>query len=104
MPYTKAQMRATQKYNDKTYDRIEFKISKGQKPNLQAHAAAMGESLNGFVNRAIRETLERDMDNNAPADSVPSMQLTAEETAHIERRRVTLAQMSEQKSKAVTEP
>ena len=60
MAYTKAQMRATQKYNDKTYDRIEFKTPKGQKPELQAHAAVMGESLNGFVNRAIREAIERD--------------------------------------------
>jgi len=35
-------------------------LPKGKKPDLQAHAAERGESLNGFVNRAIDETVDRD--------------------------------------------
>jgi len=51
---------AKNKYNAKTYDRIETVVPKGQKEELKAHAASMGESLNGFVNRAIAEAIERD--------------------------------------------
>ena len=60
MPTTPAQQRATAKYKKNTYDRMETLLPKGQKTDLQSHAAAMGESLNGFVNRAIKEALERD--------------------------------------------
>lgn len=38
-----------------------------QYERLQAHAAAQGESVNGFINRAISETMERD--GEAPAAS-----------------------------------
>ena len=34
---------------------------------MQAHAEARSESVNGFINRAITETMERD--NGAPAAS-----------------------------------
>ena len=36
-----------------------------EKEAIKAHAEARGESVNGFVNRAIAETMERD--NGAPA-------------------------------------
>ena len=35
-------------------------VPKGQKEAIKAHAEAQGESVNGFVNRAISETMERD--------------------------------------------
>lgn len=35
--------------------------------NIQAHAEAQGESVSGFINRAIAETMERD--GAAPAAS-----------------------------------
>lgn len=41
-------------------DRINLTVPKGQKAEIQAHAEARGESLNGFVKRAIAETIERD--------------------------------------------
>ena len=44
----------------KAYDRINLTIPKGQKDLIQAHAEAQGESTNGFINRAISETMERD--------------------------------------------
>ena len=55
-PRTKAQ----NKYIAKKYDRINLTIEKGEKEVLQAYAAARGESVNGFINRAINETIERD--------------------------------------------
>lgn len=60
MALSKAHQKASRKYNEKAYDRIELKVPKGKKADLQAHAANRDESLNGFVNRAINETLERD--------------------------------------------
>jgi len=47
-------------YIAKAYDRINLTVSKGKKANLQAHAEERSESLNGFINRAIDETIERD--------------------------------------------
>ena len=41
-------------------DRINLTVPKGQKAEIQAHAETRGESLNGFVKRAIAETMERD--------------------------------------------
>ena len=44
----------------KAYDRINLTVTKGRKAVIQAHAQAQGESVNGFVNRSIDETMERD--------------------------------------------
>ena len=44
----------------KAYDRINLTVAKGRKAVIQAHAQAQGESVNGFINRAIAETMERD--------------------------------------------
>ena len=60
MPVSEAKKMANRKYTDKAYDRVELKVKKGKKSDIQAHAAARGESLNGFINRAIDETVERD--------------------------------------------
>ena len=35
-------------------------MKKGRKDIIKAHAEQRGESLNGFVNRAIDEAMERD--------------------------------------------
>lgn len=42
------------------YDRINLTVDKGKKEILKSHAEEQGESLNGFINRAIDETVERD--------------------------------------------
>ena len=48
------------RYEDKAYDKILVRMPMGQKDLIQAHAEAQGESTNGFINRAISETMERD--------------------------------------------
>lgn len=53
------------RYNAKAYDEIKVRVDKGHKPIIQAHAEAQGESVNGFINRAIEETMERDFKRNA---------------------------------------
>ena len=60
MSVSKAQREAVARYNAKSYDRIELKVKKGNKDIIKAHAESKGESLNGFVNRAIDEAMERD--------------------------------------------
>lgn len=45
---------------EKTYDRINLTVPKGQKEVIKAHAEARGESVNAFINRAVTETMERD--------------------------------------------
>ena len=48
------------KFIAKTYDRINLTVPKGKKEIVQAHAEARKESVNGFINRAILEAMERD--------------------------------------------
>lgn len=47
-------------YAKKAYDNLRIIVKKGQKDKIKAHADSMGESVNGFVNRAIDETIQRD--------------------------------------------
>ena len=60
MPASKAQQKAVDKYVKANYDRIEFKAPKGKKAEIKAFAEAKGESVNGFINRAVNETMERE--------------------------------------------
>ena len=64
---TKAQQKAVHKYVKANYDRMELTVPKGRKAEIKAHAESRGESVNGFIGRAIDETIERD--NGAPAAS-----------------------------------
>ena len=43
-----------------TYDRINLTVPKGARETIKAHAKAHGESVNGFIFRAIQETINRD--------------------------------------------
>lgn len=58
--YTEARKRANEKYNAKSYDRINIAVPKGEKAKIKAHAEHRAESVNGFIKRAIDETMERD--------------------------------------------
>lgn len=49
------------RYNDKAYDRINLTVPKGSKEQIKAHADKHDNgSVNGFIQRAIKETMERD--------------------------------------------
>lgn len=60
MAVSKAQQKAVHKYVKENYDRIELTVPQGRKGEIKAHAAAQGETVNGFLKRAIDETIERD--------------------------------------------
>lgn len=48
------------KYIAASYDRINLTVPKGQKDAIRNHAEHRGESVNGFIQRAITETMSRD--------------------------------------------
>lgn len=60
MPASKAQQKAVNKYVKANYDLYQVKMPKGRKDEIKAHAEANSESVNGFINRAILEAMERD--------------------------------------------
>lgn len=60
MPASKAQQRAVSKYMKKNYDVYQIRMPKGRKESIQAHAAAIGESVNAYINTAILQRMERD--------------------------------------------
>ncbi len=68
MAVSKAQQKAVNKYMAANYDRINLTVAKGQRDTIKAHAEAHSESVNGFINRAIQETMERDNDVLAPPE------------------------------------
>ena len=65
--YTEAQKQSARKWDAANLDRISIAVPKGQKDVIKAHAEAHSESVNGFINRAIEETMQRD--NAAPGAS-----------------------------------
>ena len=62
--YTEGVKQSNRNWDAANLDRISVAVPKGQKDIIKAHAEARGESVDGFINRAISETMERD--NAAP--------------------------------------
>lgn len=60
MPASKAQQKAVAKYMKENYDVYQMRMPKGKKDLIRSHAEDHGESLNGFINRAIDEAIARD--------------------------------------------
>lgn len=56
----KTSSQSIEKYKQKAYDRIGLLVPKGAKDKIKTHAESMGESVNGFIKRAIEETMEKD--------------------------------------------
>ena len=53
-------MRATAKYEKVNYDKILLRLTKGEKDKYRMYAKSKDESLNGFIVRAMRETMQRE--------------------------------------------
>ena len=71
MAVSKAQQKAVNKYMAANYDRINLTVPKGKKETIQAHAETQGESVNGFINRAIDHQMSCDRDKG-PQDAPES--------------------------------
>ncbi len=57
---TEARRKASKKYLTETVEDVRIRVPKGQKSVIKSHAESQGESMNQFVTRAIKETMERD--------------------------------------------
>ena len=60
MPASKAQQKAVSKYMKENYDVYQIRMKKGQKDIIKSHAETQGESVNGFINRAIDHQISQD--------------------------------------------
>lgn len=60
MATSEAKLRANKKHQQEKLEEIKFRVPKGEKARIQAHAAAKGESTNAFIYRAINETIRRE--------------------------------------------
>lgn len=81
---SEAQKKAVAKYNAANYDRVELRVEKGKKETIKAFAESRGESLNGFINRAIDETMQRDEKGTwGRAGLCPHINKIFQSTAHI---------------------
>jgi len=61
MAKSKAAQQATKRYQDKAYDSVHLLLPKGTKDRIKA----TGETVNGFINRAVEDRLEA---MNIPVD------------------------------------
>ncbi len=48
------------RYNAKAYDEIKVRVKSSEKNAIKQYAEGRGESVNGFINRTIAETMQRD--------------------------------------------
>lgn len=60
MATSEAKLRANRKHQQEKLEEIKFRVPKGEKARIQAHAASRGESTNAFIYRAINETIQRE--------------------------------------------
>lgn len=60
MPISEKRRETMMEYAKKNLKRIPLDVQKDSYEQIKAHAEARGESVNGFIKRAIDETMERD--------------------------------------------
>ena len=60
MPASKAQQKATAKYEAKVYDKTLIRLPKGKLGDIRIAADAAGESVNAYINKAVDERMERE--------------------------------------------
>ena len=57
---TEARRRANKKYNARFVE-IKVRVTREKRALIKEHAEKMGESATAFINRAIDETMQRDL-------------------------------------------
>lgn len=60
MPISEKRRETMMEYARKNLKRIPLDVQKDSYEQIKAHAEARGESVNGFIKRAIDEAMERD--------------------------------------------
>jgi len=70
MPVSKAQQKAVTKYVKAKYDRFGLTMAKGRLDEIKGHAAACGQSVNGFINDAIDEKMGKPPTSRVEAPTI----------------------------------
>lgn len=87
--YTEARKEGNRKWDAANLDRLSLAMPKGAKEAVKAFAAAHGESVNGFINRAIGEAMGESPQKPAGAPQgegailTPAALKTAQEAAQM---------------------
>ena len=69
MAVPKANQKAVAKYVKNHYDDIKVRVPKGEREIIKTHAEEYDNgSVNGFIQRAIAETMERDKAKRTPTN------------------------------------
>lgn len=79
-PASKAQQKAQNRWIASAYDRINLTVEKGCKDVIKTFADAQGESVNGFINRAVNAAMSGEQ---AAGDHAPAPIVTPERFAKI---------------------
>ena len=66
---TPAQNRATTRYRAKAYDQINVKAPKGGREEIQAAAAAAGQSVNAYILQAVRDRMSAEAAPKEPKET-----------------------------------
>ena len=66
--YTNARKEANKRYME-NFVEIKVRTTPQHRETIKAHAEARGESVNGFIGRAINETMERDNSQPSPSST-----------------------------------
>ena len=65
-PKTKTNAQIKNDYAKKTSDDVRLQVKQGKKEIIKAHAEAVGESVNGYINKAIDARMKtEDAENQA---------------------------------------
>ena len=67
---SKAQTRASNKYNAKAYDRIALQVRKGQREQIRAYAESQGKSLNCYISELIQKDMGDRLQQSNQSDLV----------------------------------
>lgn len=60
-PLSAAKLRAIKKYDSEKVDHVHVRLAKGKRAEIEKHIENTADkSVNGFINRAIDETMKRD--------------------------------------------
>ena len=60
----KASSASKNAWTARNYDRINLTVPTGKKDEIKDHAESRGESVNGFINRAIDTVIQQDKGEN----------------------------------------
>ncbi len=66
MTVSKKQQASVNRYIAKSYDRINLTVPNGKKERIQSYAQSVGESVNGFINRAIDDAMRDENKTDSP--------------------------------------